>query len=221
MRAAISWSGGKDSMLALLRAREQGLQLTDFLTLLEPDGLSKSHGLPPALLEAQVQALGGQWRPARVPPGRYGECFDAELAALRAAGAEAMVFGDIDLQAHRDWITPRCERAGLQALFPLWGLARAALATEVLARDIRARIVCVDCARLDASFSGREYDAAFLAALPAGVCPAGEDGEFHSFVWDGPGFAAPLPLQPGRPRLQPSSPPLRPTDLCFCIPELA
>jgi len=220
MRAAISWSGGKDSMLALVHAREQGLQVTDFLTLLDPDGQSKSHGLPPALIEAQVQALGGQWRPLRVPPGRYAECFEAELVALREAGHEAMVFGDIDLQAHRDWIAPRCERAGLRAVFPLWGLARAALAQEVMARGIRAQIVCVDCARLPASFCGRSYDAAFVAALPEGVCPAGEDGEFHSFVWAGPGFAAPLRLRPGRPRLQASAPPLRPTELCFCVPEL-
>jgi len=206
-------------MLALLRAREQGLDVQTFLTLLDPDGRSKSHGLPPPLIEAQVRALGGQWRPAPVPPGQYGERFDAELAALRASGHEAMVFGDIDLQAHRDWIEPRCERAGLQACFPLWGMARRALATEVIARGIRALIVCVDTARLPAAFCGQPYDAGFLAALPDAVCPAGEDGEFHSFVWDGPGFAAPLALRPGAPRLQPSAPPLRPTELCFCIPE--
>ncbi len=221
MKAAISWSGGKDSMLALLHAREQGLQVQSFLSFLEPDGRSKSHDLPSRWLQAQVGALGGQWLGVPVPPGGYGEAFSTQLALLRASGHQAVVFGDIDLQAHRDWIEPRCAAAGLCAAFPLWGLGRRQLAQEVLARDIRAWVVCVDLGRLDARFCGRAYDAAFLAELPEGVCPAGEEGEFHSFVWDGPGFAAPLPLQPGPVRIQPSRPPLRPTEFAFCTPEAA
>lgn len=220
MKAAISWSSGKDSCLALLLAREQGYAVEQFLTMQEPGGDSKSHGLPPALIEAQVRALGGQWRPVETPPGRYAAHFAAELDALREAGCEALVFGDIDLRAHRDWLEPQCERAGLRAVFPLWGKPRAVVADEILARGIRARIVCVDLGRLDARFCGREYDAAFLATLPAEVCVCGEDGEFHSFVWDAPGFAAPLQLRDGVPRTLASRPPLRPTELCFCVPEL-
>ena len=99
-----------------------------------------------------------------------------------------MIFGDIDLQAHRDWLAPACERAGLVPLFPLWGESRAALARELVTRGVRARVVCVDTRWLDASFCGAPYDAAFLARLPAGVCPCGEDGEFHTFVTGGPGL---------------------------------
>ena len=104
LRAAISWSAGKDACLALLRARTAGLQVNRFVTMCEPDGLSKSHALPPELIAAQVVALGGDWQPVRVPAGAYAATFDATLAGLKAEGFDAMVFGDIDLQAHRDWL---------------------------------------------------------------------------------------------------------------------
>ena len=222
MKAAISWSGGKDSTLALLRAREQGVQVGTFFCLLEADGeRSKSHGLSRAHLQAQIEALGGQPHWLAVAPGPLQPQYDAALRQLGDQGFEAMVFGDIDLRGHRDWIEPRCAAAGLQALFPLWDQARQAVADEVIARGLQAQIVCVDAQRLDARFAGRAYDAAFLADLPPGVCPAGEDGEFHSFVWGGPGFAMPLALRPGTPRRERSQPPLRPTDLVFCVPELA
>jgi uncharacterized protein (TIGR00290 family) len=214
-RAAISWSAGKDSCLALLRARAQGWQVDDFFTMCEPDGLSKSHALPPELIDAQVAALGGRWQAVAVPPGGYAAAFDATLAALAAQDVQAVVFGDIDLLAHRDWLTPACARAGLQALFPLWGEPRAALAQEVIARGIRARLVCIDERWLDASFCGAAYDTALLQRLPAGVCPAGEGGEFHTMVLDGPGFAAPLQVTDGPQRRVASVPPLSPTTLVF------
>ena len=221
-RAAISWSAGKDSMLALLRAREAGLQVNTFLTLCDADGSSKSHALPPGLIAAQVAALGGLWRAVAVPagPGHYATFFNAALQALRDGGHTHLVFGDIDLQAHRDWLEAACERAGLQAVFPLGGQRRAALAEEIVARGIQARLVCVDTRSLDASFAGAAYDAALLARLPAGVCPCGEGGEFHTFVWNGPGFAAPLKWLMGAPRRVASVPPLSSTELIFCTPEL-
>jgi uncharacterized protein (TIGR00290 family) len=214
-RCAISWSAGKDSWLALTRVREQGLAVDTFVTLCDEDGASKSHALPPALIDAQVRALGGTPVGVRVPAGEYAARFDACLRELAASGHTHMVFGDIDLQAHRDWLAPACERAGLVALFPLWGESRAARARELDTRGVQARVVCVDTRWLDASFCGAAYDAAFLARLPAGVCPCGEDGEFHTFVSGGPGFAAPLPLVDGAQRRVASQPPLRPTEFVF------
>jgi diphthine-ammonia ligase len=214
-RCAISWSAGKDSWLALLRAREQGLAVDTFVTMCDEDGASKSHALPPALVEAQVRALGGTPVGVRVPPGEYAARFDACLRDLVATGHTHMIFGDIDLQAHRDWLAPACERAGLVALFPLWGASRQALARELVARGVQARVVCVDTRHLDASFCGAAYDEAFLARLPAGVCPCGEDGEFHTFVTGGPGFAAPLRVVAGPQRRVASQLPFAPTEFVF------
>jgi uncharacterized protein (TIGR00290 family) len=213
MRAAISWSAGKDSCLAWLLAREQGLDVQTFLTMCEPDGTSKSHALAPTLISSQVRSLGGTWRQACVPAGEYARVFDAELANLVATGHTCLVFGDIDLAAHRDWLEPVCARAGLVPVFPLWGMARADVARLILARGVRARLVCVDPRRLDPSFCGRDYDAALLAQLPASVCPCGEDGEFHTFVFDAPGFDHSLSLLNGEQRVLQARPPMPPVDL--------
>ena len=215
MKAAISWSAGKDSCLALLRARAQGLDVRTFVTMCEPDGASKSHALPEALVAAQVAAFGADWLPVRVPPGGYARAFADTLAALAASGHTHMVFGDIDLQAHRDWLEPACTKAGLAAVFPLWGEPRAALAREIVARGIKARLVCVDARRLDAGFCGADYDAHLLARLPATVCPCGEDGEFHTLVVDAPGMQAPLAVRSVGQRTVASAPPLSPTTLVF------
>jgi uncharacterized protein (TIGR00290 family) len=221
IKAAISWSAGKDSCLALLRARDSGLDVTTFLTMLDPDGRSKSHALPRELVQAQVEQLGGRWQPAVAGPGEYAAVFAAHLQALCASGHTHLVFGDIDLQAHRDWLEPACAAAGLAAVFPLWRQPRAALAQEVISRGIRATLVCVDTRWLDASFCGAEYDVDLLARLPAGVCPCGEEGEFHTFVWDAPGFAKPLQLRRAGQRSVASRPPLSPTELVFQDLELA
>jgi uncharacterized protein (TIGR00290 family) len=220
-RCAISWSAGKDCWLALIRARERGLRVDTFVTTCDEDGSSKSHALPAALVEAQVRALGGTPMSVRVPAGEYATRFDACLRDLAGSGHTHMVFGDIDLQAHRDWLAPACERAGLVPLFPLWGEPRDALARELVARGVQARVVCVDTRWLDASFCGAAYDAAFLARLPAGVCPCGEDGEFHTLVTGGPGFDAPLNVLDGATRFVPSRPPFTPTVFAFRSPALA
>ena len=220
-RCAISWSAGKDSWLALMRAREQGLDVPTFVTMCDEDGTSKSHALQPDLVDAQVCALGGKPVSVRVPQGEYGARFDACLRELAASGHTHMIFGDIDLQAHRDWLASACDRAGLVALFPLWGQSRDALARELVTRGVRARVVCVDTRWLDASFCGAPYDNAFLARLPAGVCPCGEDGEFHTVVLDGPGFAIPIAVSAGPQRRVASQPPFTPTEFVFETLSLA
>lgn len=218
-RAAVSWSGGKDGCLAWLRAREAGLAAPTFFTMCEPGGSSLSHGLPRAWLARQAAAFGVDWRPVDVPrrPGGYAEAFDAALAALRADGHTHAVFGDIDLVAHRDWIAPRVEAAGLVPVFPLWGEARAALAAETVARGIRARIVAVDLGRAPEALCGRDYAEALSAGLPEGVCPCGEDGEFHTAVTDAPGMAAPVPLPDRGIVVEASSPPLAPTRIARLV----
>ncbi|MCS7101517.1 MAG: adenosine nucleotide hydrolase [Burkholderiaceae bacterium] len=211
-RAAISWSGGKDSALALLRAREQGWQVCTFVTACHGER-PQSHALPPAWFQRQVAALGGRWLPFDATAGGYEAAFTQVLAALAADGHAAMIFGDIDLAAHRDWIEPRVRKAGLAALFPLWGMPRAQLADEVLARGIQARVITVDLARLPASFCGRAYDRRFLAELPPGVCPCGEDGEFHTAVEWMPGMQESVPVAVCGVIEEPTQPPLSPGRL--------
>ena len=119
----------------------------------------------------------------------YEAVFTAQLREFASQGLTHGVFGDIDLQAHRDWEEKVCAAAGLQAELPLWQQDRRALVDELLALGYRARVVCVDARFLDAGFCGREFDAGFVADLPAGVDACGENGEFHTFVFDGPRFS--------------------------------
>ncbi len=209
-RTAISWSGGKDSCLALRRALAAGLDVRTFVTMCEDDGSSIAHAVPAEVMEAQVARFGARWLSVRVPVGGYAAAFTATLAELRSSGHATMVFGDIDLKAHRDWIEPLCIEAGIEPLFPLWGESRRAIAEAVLAAGIRALLVGVDTTRLDAGFCGTRYDASLLARLPTGVCPIGEDGEFHTFVDDAPGMASPVKVAVGATRLVPSRPPASP-----------
>ncbi len=214
-RAALSWSGGKDGCLAWLRARESGLDVRTSFTMCEAGGASLSHALPRAWLARQVAACGVAWRAVDVPraAGGYAAAFDAVLAALRAGGHTHAVFGDIDLAAHRDWIAPRVDAAGLVPVFPLWGGSRAAIAAEAIGRGIRARIVAVDLGRAPASLCGADYGEALRAGLPDGVCPCGEDGEFHTAVTFAPGMSAAVPLVDRGVVVEASSPPLAPTRI--------
>jgi len=221
MKVAVSWSAGKDACLAWRRACEAGATPATFLTMCSDDGRTLSHQVPPGLVRAQADAAGVVWLPVNVPVGGYAKAFDQALQALCASGHTHVVFGDIDLQAHRDWLEPACARAGLQAWFPLWGTPRDQLAQQVLASGIQSRLVCVDTRWLDESYCGAEYDAALLARLPADVCPCGEGGEFHTFVWNAPGFARPLRIDLGPVRRVPSQPPLSTTELVYRTPVLA
>jgi diphthine-ammonia ligase len=201
-------------------AREAGLELHVLLTMVDPDGLSKSHALPEILISAQAEVMGA--RAVFVPASlqEYGAVFTAALTSLRDEGITHMVFGDIDLQPHRDWLEPVCHRAGLVPVFPLWGMQRRDVARAIIARGIRAQVVCVDSRWLDASVCAAQYDEELLTRLPAGVCPCGENGEFHTFVWDAPCFEHPLPVASGDPRRLSSLPPLSPTELIFQTPVL-
>ena len=191
--ALASFSGGKDSMLAVHRARADGLQVRWLLAMLEETGQRlRSHGVPLALLQAQADALGLELVTAAASWDDYQAAFVAQLQALAARGAQAAVFGDIDLQAHRDWEEQVCAQVGLSAHLPLWGQARLDLVQAFLAQDWQARVVCVDSRHLDDSYCGRLFDADFIASLPAGVDACGENGEFHTFVFDGPAFARPV-----------------------------
>jgi uncharacterized protein (TIGR00290 family) len=194
MTALCSFSGGKDSCLALWRAQQQGIDVRTLLVMFEESGSrSRSHALPLALIERQAKALQLDLVTRNATWTSYESVFVATLRELRAQGHEVAVFGDIDLQAHRDWEEKVCAAADIRPVLPLWQQDRRALAREVLSSGFRAVVVCVDSRYLGDEYCGRQYDASFIASLPPGVDACGENGEFHTFVYDGPTFSAPVP----------------------------
>lgn len=193
MMAALSWSGGKDSCLALWRAQQSSENVQFLLTALEETAYRvRSHGVSKALICAQGAALGLQNRFIAASWKDYESCFIEQLRVLKSDGVQRAIFGDIDLQAHRDWEEKVCAQVGLHALLPLWNENRMTLVQEFLVAGFKARVVCVDGRFLDESYVGCEFDAAFLARLPVTVDACGENGEFHTFVYDGPNFNHPV-----------------------------
>jgi uncharacterized protein (TIGR00290 family) len=193
MRAAWSSSGGKDSLLALWYARQRGVDVVSMLTMFDETGQrSRSHGISIPMMQAQARSLGLALKTPSASWKNYEAVFVDALKTFKRTGHEAVVFGDIDLQPHRDWEEKVCAQAELKALLPLWHRDRGELARETLALGFKSIVVCVDHRYLGREFAGRFYDEAFLADLPANVDACGENGEFHTFVYDGPMFANPL-----------------------------
>ena len=196
MMAAVSWSGGKDCCLALHRARAAGLDVRYALAMFDETGeRTRSHAIPRDVMRAQAEALGLELVAPSATWADYERVFVEALQGLRAAGVTDVIFGDIDLLAHREWEEKVCAAAGLSACLPLWLEPRRALAEEVLRLGYRALVVCTDDRWLDARYCGRAYDRAFLADLPVGVDACGENGEFHTFVVDGPSFKCPVRVE--------------------------
>ncbi|HMN45966.1 MAG TPA: diphthine--ammonia ligase [Povalibacter sp.] len=194
--AVCSFSGGKDSCLALWLARRQGYQVRTLLTMFEETGVrSRSHAISRPLMERQATALGCELIVRTATWKDYEAVFIATLRELHASGHRSAIFGDIDLQAHRDWEEKVCAAADMRAVLPLWQNDRLQLVDEVLAAGFRAVVVCTDSRYLDDSFCGRPYDARFVADLPADVDACGENGEFHTFVYNGPCFNEPVPVR--------------------------
>ncbi len=180
-------------MLALHRALAAGWRVEALLAMFDEAGeRSRSHAIPPHLMQAQADALGVPLIVGQAGWMNYEAVFIENLRRFASRGVGHCLFGDIDLQAHRDWEERVCAAAGMRAELPLWKEPRRALVDELLALGYRARVVCVDAAILDRGFCGREFDAAFVDDLPEGVDACGENGEFHTFVFDGPRFARPV-----------------------------
>lgn len=195
-KALCSWSGGKDSCLALQRALQSGLQITHLLTMFDETGeRSRSHAVSRAVMQVQADALGLKLIAPAASWQTYESVFIKELQKLKTEGIETAVFGDIDLDAHREWEEKVCAQAGIEAVLPLWGERRLDLVEEFLDQNFRAVIVCVNERYLPKEFYGREFDRKFIADLPASVDACGENGEFHTFVYDGELFTKRLEFE--------------------------
>lgn len=202
-RALLAWSSGKDSAYALHVLRAQGAVdvVGLFTTVTQTFDRVAMHATRRALLEAQARAARLPLHVIEIPYPCPNEAYEVAMAAFnakaRADGITHLVFGDLFLEDIRRYRETKLEGSGLTPLFPLWGRPTDLLARQMIEAGFCAYLVCVDPKQIDPSFAGRRFDAALLEALPPGIDPCGENGEFHSCVVDGPIFAAPIPVVPG------------------------
>lgn len=204
-KVVLSWSGGKDSSLALaaLRADER-YEVVGLLTSITAgyDRVS-IHGVRRALVEAQAAATGLPLFEVTLEPNSsnaaYEAAFTDALDKLRVAApdVELIAFGDLYLEDVRAYREQLLAGTGFEPLFPLWQRDTVQLAADFIDAGFRAILVCVDTTQLPASFAGRSFDHSLLADLPAGVDPCGEAGEFHTFTWAGPDFRDAIPVAVG------------------------
>lgn len=204
-RVALSWSGGKDSALALQALRaDPSVDVACLMTSVtrEHDRVS-AHGVRRKLLHEQALRTGLPLVEVMLSAGctnqQYETAFLDSLEELKGRHPDvaAVAFGDIFLESVRTYRERLLSGTGCNPLFPVWGSDTTVLARRFLDDGFIARLVCVDSAQLDPSFAGRSFDASLLSDLPAEVDPCGERGEFHTFVSDGPIFSAPVPYRIG------------------------
>lgn len=195
----MSWSGGKDCAWALHRVRQTtDIEVAGLLTTVDGvEGRVGMHRVPRALIEAQAEALDLPLAvvplPWPCPNAAYEAAIDEALRhAVQTQGIEAIAFGDLYLADIRRYREGLMRQVGLEPLFPLWDEPTGPLAREMMDSGLQARVVCVDTSFLPDSYAGRQWDHDFLAELPPDVDPCGENGEFHTFAWDGPPFRRPI-----------------------------
>jgi uncharacterized protein (TIGR00290 family) len=200
-KAWMSWSSGKDSAMALDVARCGGiLEVTALLSVVNADADRVAmHAVRRSLLEAQADRLGLALVTVDIPSPCSNEIYEARMAeamtAARADGVANIIFGDLFLRDVRAYREDRLAGTGISPIFPLWDRPTDVLAREMLQSGLKAVITCVDPAQLGGEFAGRRFDTELLNELPAGVDPCGERGEFHTFVWDDPGFRSPIDVE--------------------------
>ena len=204
-KVLLAWSSGKDSAWALHVLRRREIEVGALLTTLnQAAGRVAMHGVRRSLLEAQAEAVALPLWQIPLPWPCTNEDYEARMAeACRRAvdeGFGSIAFGDLFLGDVRAYRERQLAGSGLTPIFPLWELPTATLARDMIAGGVRARISCVDSKVLPARFAGREFNLALLADLPESADPCGENGEFHTFVYDAPVFRAPLAIQTGEVR---------------------
>ena len=199
-----SWSGGKDSAMALhALLRDPQFEVVSLLTTVT-EGYERisMHGVRNELLRRQAASIGLPVEEVRIPPQCVNPVYEARMAEavlrFRDRGVLHFGFGDIFLEDLRSYREQKLMLANMMALFPIWKIDTHELAARFVHDGFRALAVCIDPKKLDKSFAGRELSASFFHDLPEDVDPCGENGEFHTFVFDGPIFRAPIRVQVGQ-----------------------
>jgi uncharacterized protein (TIGR00290 family) len=202
-KVIVAWSGGKDSALALYEVLNSGsYEILELLTTVTKDYDRISiHGVRRVLLEQQAKALHVPLEEMFITKGASDAEYESELLKTlkrhRDSGVFSVVFGDIFLEDVRKYRERILTKAGMNGIFPLWKRDTKDLARTFINLGFKAVITAIDSNVLGKGFAGREYDEQFLSDLPANVDPCGENGEFHSFVYDGPMFRERVPFTKG------------------------
>jgi diphthine-ammonia ligase len=194
-----SWSGGKECALATYKAISQGHEVLYLLNFVSEDGeRSRSHGIKASVVALQAEAVGLPVIQVKTSWENYEENFKKAVRELRNKGIEGGVFGDIDLEEHREWVERVCSEVGMKAFLPLWGIKPEELIEELLRLKFKAIIVAT---RLDKQLLGKVLDKALIRQISRlGSHPCGESGEYHTFVTEGPIFKKPLKVTRGESR---------------------
>lgn len=189
-RFVVSYSGGKDAVLALYRAVKSGMTPAGALTTFDRENeCSWFHRIPEPLLKRVEQSLEIPFEIIDTQSDRYAEDFEKALSVFKKQGVGSVVFGDIDIGEHYEWCDNRCKSAGLASVFPLWKEDRQRLVEELIDAGFRALITIVDGSRMNEEFIGKTLTKEIVSQIAAGgVDPCGENGEYHTFVYDGPLF---------------------------------
>jgi uncharacterized protein (TIGR00290 family) len=202
-KALVSWSSGKDSAWTLHVLRQsKEYEIVGLLTTINSSfNRVAMHGVRRELVEAQAEAAGlPLWKvplPWPCSNPEYEAAMSVACAKAIDAGVEVVAFGDLYLEDVRQYREDRMRGIGLTPVFPLWKLDTRQLIADMWAAGVRSRIVCLDPRKLSASFAGRDLNQELVDEFPAGIDPCGENGEFHTFVYDGPIFAHAIPVQNG------------------------
>ena len=199
----MSWSSGKDSTMALdLIRRDEEIDLVALLVTMNAvaDRVAM-HAVRRALVEAQADRLGLALNVIEIPSPCTNEVYELRMSeaidSALADNVEHFVFGDLFLEDVRSYREEKLAGTGISPLFPLWGQPTDTLAQSMIDSGVQAVVTCVDASRIPTSFAGRFFDRSLLADLPPDVDPCGERGEFHTFVFGGPGFSSPIDIEVG------------------------
>ncbi len=199
MKVVASWSGGKESCLSCYKAISDGFEVSYILNMISKDGRTRSHGLDQKLIVVQSQSIGIPVIQRSTTWNTYEEEFKAAIYELKRMGVSSVVFGDIHVQEHKDWVDMVCEELDINSIVPLWNRATRDILTEFIDAGFRAIVVRLRADLLGEEWLGREIDRSFVNDLAkvGKVDLCGELGEYHTFVYDGPIFKRPLKLVKG------------------------
>jgi uncharacterized protein (TIGR00290 family) len=202
-KVLLSWSSGKDCAwsLHLLRQRPDVEVVALVTTLNEAANRVAMHAVRRELLEAQAERTGLPLWSVNLPWPCSNEAYEFRMKVVCdravAEGIDAVAFGDLFLEDVRDYRIRQMAGTGLELLFPAWGIPTDKLARDMIAAGVRAKVTCVDPSKVPESLAGMDFDAAFLDSLPPGADPCGENGEFHTFVYEAPVFSRPIAVETG------------------------